>query len=444
MRGGSKLPGCSEPSAPLKAAVYCRLSREDAACRDESESIRNQKSLLARYAMEHGMEIACLYADDGCSGTDRTRPGFNALLADAEARRFEVILVKTLSRFSRDRELTEKYLHREFPAWGVRLIAVADGADTADAANKKARQLHGLVNEWYLEDLSANVRSVLDHKRSRGQYLASFALYGYRKDPDDKNHLIPDPETAPVVRRIFALCRAGYGARRIARLLSAEGILSPGSYKQSRDPRYKGAASGQWSAATLYQILHNPIYTGDMVQGRRKSAGYKSRAVLRLPKEQWSAVPHTHTPLIDRETFDAVQTMLAGRCTNPDPVPAWRPLAGKVQCGGCGSGMMAAGGPPKAVLRCRLNRQNPARCTPNNIPLSLLEEAVWAALQRHLRSLPALSPAPPGPAGGVKPPPFAPADHLSRALADLLIEKVVIFPKSDGQTQQIIQISWKF
>ena len=188
------------------AAIYCRLSKEDEEKSfDESESIRNQRELLLRWAAEHGYRIWRVYSDEDYSGADRTRPGFNAMLSDAQQGCFEVILAKTQSRFTRDMELVEKYLHGLFPEWGVRFIAVLDHVDTQDPAGKKARQINGLINEWYLEDLSGNVRAVLDHKRRSGCYIASFALYGYQKDPQDHNRLVIDPEAAAVVRRIFAL-----------------------------------------------------------------------------------------------------------------------------------------------------------------------------------------------------------------------------------------------
>lgn len=145
--------------------------------------------------------------------------------------KFEVILAKTQSRFTRDMELVEKYLHGLFPEWGVRFIAVLDHVDTCDPAGKKARQINGLINEWYLEDLSGNVRAVLDHKRRSGSYIASFALYGYRKDPQDHSRLLPDEPAAQVVRQIFALYLQGNGAGRIAQTLNAQGVPPPSAYR---------------------------------------------------------------------------------------------------------------------------------------------------------------------------------------------------------------------
>ena len=162
----------------MRAAIYCRLSKEDEHKTGESESIQNQKSMLIEYAVQKGFDIYQIYSDEDYSGIDRDRPAFNAMIEAASQHRFDVVLAKTQSRFTRDMELVEKYLHGKFVEWGIRFIAVVDHVDTDDRANKKSRQINGLVNEWYLEDLSNNVRSVLDHKRREGQYIASFALYG--------------------------------------------------------------------------------------------------------------------------------------------------------------------------------------------------------------------------------------------------------------------------
>lgn len=161
-----------------RAAIYCRLSKEDTEKHGESESIQNQKAMLAAYAEERNWEIWDIYSDEDFSGIDRERPAFRRLLKDAAAGQFEIILVKTQSRFTRDMELVEKYIHGLFPLWGIRFVAVVDNADTENRGNKKARQINGLINEWYLEDLSENIRAVLDSKRKRGQYIGSFIPNG--------------------------------------------------------------------------------------------------------------------------------------------------------------------------------------------------------------------------------------------------------------------------
>lgn len=370
----------------LKAAIYCRLSDAgpDTGDTHESESIHNQKSLLLRYAVTHDFEVEQIYVDEDWSGTNPGRPGFRRMIRDAEARRFDVILVKTQSRFTRDLEESEVYLHRKFPEWGIRLIAVMDGMDTEAEGDLKKQQLNGLVNEWYLEELSANVQAVLSTKRQQGKYLSSFALYGYEKDPADHNHLIPNPETAPVVQQIFALHLAGYGAQRIAMVLNAEGVLAPSAYKKACDARYKAPIQAQWSNTAIRNILKNPIYTGDMVQGRYKKASYKKSTMIRQPPDKWIVVPGTHTPLVSHETFDQAQEVFLRRQTGVPYIAVWRPLAKKVKCGGCGGGMMMTGGPGALQMRCLHNRRDPRVCEPNRIPLDALEAIVLDRLHRRL------------------------------------------------------------
>ena len=188
--------------------IYTRLSEEDrnkANPEDDSNSIQNQKSMLIQYALAQGWEIYNIYSDDDYTSSDRRRPEFNKLLSDAEAGKFDIVLCKTQSRFTRELELVEKYIHGLFPLWGIRFVSIVDNADTANKGNKKSRQINGLVNEWYLEDMSENIRSVLTNRRENGHHIGSFAPYGYKKDPDVKGHLIIDEEAAAIVREI-SLC----------------------------------------------------------------------------------------------------------------------------------------------------------------------------------------------------------------------------------------------
>ena len=366
-----------------RASLYCRLSKEDedadAAQGRESESIQNQRALLMQYAAEHGYAVAGVYCDEDYSGMDRTRPAFNRLLEDARMGKFEIVLAKTQSRFTRDMELVERYLHGKFPEWGVRFIATVDHVDTADPAGKKSRQINGLVNEWYLEDLSASVRAVLDSKRRRGQYIAAFALYGYQKDPQDGHRLVVDPEAAAVVRHIFALCLAGEGAGRIARQLNAEGVPPPSRYRWER----MGGAPGAelWSRATVSQMLRCRTYAGDLVQGRHRRVSYKSARMVWLPQEQWIVVPETQEPIVPRETFEAVQAQLARRARGGRSGTR-HPLARKVVCGLCGSRMEQTGSGARRYYRCRMAQRAPDRCPGQPyLRADAAEQLVWERLQ---------------------------------------------------------------
>lgn len=381
----------------MKAAIYCRLSKEDEYKIGESESIQNQKSMLVQYAIEKGFDIYQIYSDEDYSGIDRNRPAFNAMIQAASEHRFDLVLAKTQSRFTRDMELVEKYLHGKFIEWGIRFIAVVDHVDTDDRANKKSRQINGLVNEWYLEDLSNNVRSVLDHKRREGQYIASFALYGYRKDPSAKGKLQIDPEAAAVVERIFEMTLNGIGARRIAQTLNREGVPSPTAYKHMNGIHYKISArspnASLWSSPTIYQMLHNQTYAGNLVQGRHKKVSYKSKKTVWLPESEWIVVPDTHEAIIDQETFERVQEMLKDR-TRSGSNGMIHPLARKVVCGccgsimeQCGSGEVRADGTRRRYLRCRMHQRAPERC-PNKTctDLNALKETVLQRIRTYVEN----------------------------------------------------------
>lgn len=383
----------------MKAAIYCRLSKEDEDAEErgkESESIQNQKSMLVRYAVEKGYDIYNIYSDEDYSGVDRDRPAFNEMIDAARRRKFDIILAKTQSRFTRDMELVEKYLHGKFIEWGIRFIAVVDHVDTADLAGKKSRQINGLVNEWYLEDLSGNVRSVLTHKRKEGKYIGSFALYGYQKDPNDSNHLIIDPEAAGVVKRIFAMYLAGNGPTYIARSLNEEGVPSPTLYKHEHGLHYKRPERCKdrdiWGKSTIYRMLKTRTYQGDLEQGRHKKISYKSKKTVWLPQSQWIVVPNTHEPIIDPETFARVQEMLADRVRGGGGGKV-NPLARKVFCGICGTSMEQTGsgsvgkgsGTARKYFRCRMSQRDKTRCTGQGyMPMEELQSLVLERIRNHV------------------------------------------------------------
>lgn len=382
----------------MKVGIYVRLSKEDEDVRkqtgtkQESESIQNQKSLLIQYAVERGYDIYNIYTDEDYSGADRDRPAFSRLIQDASQHKFDIVLAKSQSRFTRDMELVERYLHGKFPEWGIRFIALVDHADTDDANNKKARQINGLINEWYLEDLSINVRTVLTHKCQSGQHIGSFAPYGYAKDPADHNHLIVDPVAAAVVRRIFSMVLSGYGASRIAKTLNEEGIPSPTRYKQQQGlnfvPCHASRVTGLWTIASIRAILTNQTYMGDLVQGRHKKASYKSKKIVTLPKDKWIIVPNTHEPIITREAFEQVQLLRCERAVPCFYSGAARPLSRKIFCGCCGGSMQVCGnGKQYRYLRCRIHTYKPSLCPNRSISLDALDAIVLQRIGQRLSEL---------------------------------------------------------
>lgn len=370
-----------------RAALYCRLSEEDrnkVSADDDSTSIQNQKSMLLQYAMKQGWEVFHIYSDDDYTGSDRNRPEFQRLLADAKAHKFDIILCKTQSRFTRELELVEKYIHGLFPLWGIRFVSIVDNADTDNKGNKKSRQINGLVNEWYLEDMSDNIRSVLTNRREKGFHIGSFALYGYQKDSDQKGHLIIDPEAAAVVRRVFALFAQGHGKTAIARMLNEEGIPNPTEYKRQKGLRYQsppGKTGTLWKYPAISHMLTNEIYLGNMVQGRYGSISYKTKQNKPRPKEQWIRVEHTHEAIIDQDLWDRVQTRIKEKA-KPFTLGSIGLFAKKVRCMNCGYTMRSTKNRGRHYLQCSNRRVSKDACAGSFVSVEKLERIVIQELNR--------------------------------------------------------------
>ena len=377
----------SKGDGKLKVAIYCRLSEEDRNKQletDDSNSIQNQKAMLVQYSLEQGWEIYCIYSDDDYAGADRRRPEFNRLLQDAEARKFDIVLCKTQSRFTRELELVEKYIHGLFPIWGIRFVSIVDNADTDNKGNKKSRQINGLVNEWYLEDMSDNIRSVLKNRRENGFHIGAFALYGYKKDPDQKGHLIIDEEAAAVVREVFTLFSQGYGKTAIARMLNDRDIPNPTEYKRLKGLRYKQPTaknSTLWKYFAISDMLVNEIYIGNMVQGKYGSISYKTKQNKPRPKSQWYIVDGTHEPIIDRELWDRVQKMIKERA-KPFDVGTIGLFARKARCANCGYVMRSSKNRSKHYLQCSNRHVAKDACTGSFISVDKLEQMVIEELNR--------------------------------------------------------------
>lgn len=369
----------------MKVAIYCRLSDEDRDKlyqNDDSASIQNQKAMLIQFASSNGWIIHDIYSDDDFAGSDRRRPEFNRLLADAGARKFDIVLCKTQSRFTRELELVEAYIHGLFPRLGIRFISLVDNADTEDKGNKKARQINGLVNEWFLEELSDNIRAVLTSRRERGYHIGSFAPYGYRKDPEMKGHLIIDHEAAQVVQEIFSLYLQGNGKELIARILNDRGIPNPTEYKRLHGMiRNKNTQfSRLWSYYTITNILTNEVYIGNMIQGKSGVVSYKDQHKVQLPQEQWIVMKGTHEPIIDQTVWNQTQAMVSAKATPGRKEPEGI-FARKVHCIYCGSLMHSTKNGNKRGFKCKRHALSPETCAGAQISLAKLERIVVAQLQ---------------------------------------------------------------
>ncbi len=372
----------------MKAGIYCRLSEEDRNKQikaNDSESIQNQKSMLLQYAMDQGWEVFGIYSDDDYTGADRNRPAFNRLLQDAEQKKIDIILCKTQSRFTREMELVEKYLHGLFPVWGIRFVSIIDNADTDNKGNKKARQINGLVNEWYLEEMSDNIKSVLTSRREQGLHIGAFSLYGYKKDPERKGHLILDPEAAAVVHKIFGLYAEGFGKTAIARILNSEGIPNPAEYKRQKGIRLNTSQrthAALWKYGTISDMLHNEMYLGNMVQGKYGSISYKTKRNRPRSKNRWIRVENTHAPIIDRELWSIVQSKLDANykpCSTSGKVGIF---AKKVRCMDCGYIMRSSKTNGRHYLKCTTRHAKKDACAGAFISVRLLETTVISELNR--------------------------------------------------------------
>lgn len=384
------------------AAIYCRLSREDEdklSREEDSESIQNQKLLLMDYAMKHDMQVCKIYSDDDYSGADKDRPEWGKMLVAAENGEFNVIICKTQSRFTREMEMVEKYIHGKFIEWGIRFIGVVDCVDTNIQGNKKARQINGLINEWYLEDLSENIKSVFRKKMEDGQFLGAFAPYGYKKAPDDRHKMIIDEETAKVVRDIFDLYIQGYSIKRICYILTESKVPTPTAYKQSLGYTYKNpnASSttsklGVWGPTTVRNILTNTTYIGVLTQGKEKKLSYKSKKVVKTPESEWVVKNDNHEAIINMNIFNQVQKILKSKRTvsvddgKGNKKHKAHCLAGKVKCQKCGSTLIKTGGSSNQesrYLRCQLaNKTRNIMCTPHAVRLNGLKDVVASEIRK--------------------------------------------------------------
>lgn len=328
-----------------KVALYIRLSKEDKNKDkedDESESIQNQELMLRQVARNNGWKVYDVYKDEDISGAGEYRPEFERLKRDAEQKKFDIVISKTQARFTRDMEVVESVLHGDFKKWGIRFIGAVDGTDTANKSGKKSRQIHGLVNEWFLESLSEDLRETFNTKMKAGQFVGSFAPYGYKKDPENKHKLIEDEEAAKVVRKIFNLYLEGKGTHTIAQILTAEGIPKPSEYKKQKGSKLKvpKLSHGLWGHTTINRILRNPVYIGTLEQGKETTVSYKDRTRIQKDKDEWVVVEGCHKTIVNKSVFNKVQEDLDSKRRVTKKKAKAHIFANKLRCRECGGSMV--------------------------------------------------------------------------------------------------------
>ena len=372
-------------------ALYCRLSQEDMQA-GESESIQNQKLILQRYADEHFFLNTRFFVDDGFSGVSFEREGLQAMLREVEAGNVATVITKDLSRLGRNYLKTGELFKIVFPEYEVRYIAINDGVDTAREDNEFT-PLRNWFNEFYARDTSKKIRAVKQAKVQRGERVNGEVPYGYIADPNDRNHLIPDPETAHVVKQIFAMYVWGDRMCDIQNWLRDNEILTVGELRYRRTgrtqhPRPQQNAWYNWPDKTLYDILTRQEYLGHTITAKTYKVSYKSKKTRKNAEDKRYFFPNTHEPLIDEETFELAQKRIATRHrpTKSDEIDLF---SGLLFCGDCGYKMYlqkGAGTPERKHAYTCGNYRNRARndflCTTHYIRKSVLKELVLADLQR--------------------------------------------------------------
>lgn len=359
-------------------ALYLRLSRDDGTVTD-SESILNQKAFLLDYAKANSLNVVEIFSDDGFSGLNFDRPEFNRMIEMIESGKIDTVVTKDLSRLGRDYIGVGNYIDKFFPMHNVRYIAVNDGIDTKEPTSANdMTPFRAVFNDMYAKDISKKVRTALTTKKSNGKFIGSQPPYGYRKDPNDKNHLIIDEETAVYVRRIFREFISGGTVLGIAHKLSADKVPTPS--EQKRLTATQKVFKGIWNDSIVRRILTNPTYAGHLTQNMTRKISYKLDKKVRLPKDEWIIIENTHEPIVSQEDFDAASEILSKRSYHKTKRSGKQHLlSGLVFCKDCGGSMsFVKESETRTYLVCSRWRRN-ARlgvCTSHSIRETYVENAL--------------------------------------------------------------------
>lgn len=295
----------------FNVALYIRLSREDGD-NMESESITNQRELLQMFLEKTKEKLIYIdeYVDDGISGSTFDRPSWKRLIKDIDNGKINTIITKDLSRMGRDYISMGEYIERIFPERDIRYIAINDDIDTLyETPGLEFLQFKLMFNDYYLKDTSKKIRKIVKAKKEKGQFLGWKAVYGYKKDPNDKHKIIVDEPVRPIIEKMFSLALSGKSPKQIANIFSDEHIPTPSVYANIRRDK-KTLSYELWCHRTIEEMLTNQTYIGNLTQGRRKKLNYKSKKEIRTPKEEWIIVPNTHEAIIDKKVFNTVQELL--------------------------------------------------------------------------------------------------------------------------------------
>jgi len=377
-----------------KSAIYIRLSREDG--NDESYSVTNQRQRLSTYFETligcESMELFDFYIDDGFSGTDSDRDSFQRMLADIDAGKVNCVIVKDLSRLSRNDWECKRYLQHLFVMKNVRFISLElpklDSFRRPDEVYDLGVSIQSMYNENHCRETSIKVRGTFDSKREKGEFIGAFAPYGYHKDPENRHKLIVDDEAAAIVRDIFHwFVREGMSKNGIVKRLIAMGIPCPAAYKRQNGLNYHNPMVDRheplWSARSITQILSNQMYLGHMVQGKQKVKSYKVHSKVTTPESEWFIRENMHEPIVDAEIFTQAQ-MLLQRDTRTAPNSGkLYPFSGFLRCADCRKAMCRRESKNIVYYACR-TYLNTGVCSRHSIRHDFLEQAVQAAIHAQV------------------------------------------------------------
>lgn len=378
------------------ADLYLRLSKEDGD-KEESDSIINQKELILEFLKSRpDIRIHEIRVDDGYSGVNFDRPAFQQMLADIKNGTVNCVITKDLSRFGRNHIEVGKYLEKIFPYLGVRFIAINDNYDSAinaEQGNNIIVPFKNLINDAYCRDISMKIRSNLEVKRKRGDFVGAFAPYGYQKSEANKNKLEIDEEAAEIVRDIFRMYLKGSSAYKIADTLNQKDIPTPMDYKRGNGASFytgfKKNIRSEWTHVTVLRILSNPVYVGVMVQGKDTTPNYKVKKKVRRDQSQWNKVENTHDPIISSIDYKNVQDLLQMDTRTSDSEEKVYKLSGIVKCGDCGANMVRKTvhyGKTKYVYYiCGGHKQNKKSCSSHSINTAVLEKTVLELLNHQIK-----------------------------------------------------------
>ena len=383
------------PDKVYRTAIYCRLSREDGD-KVESNSIASQRAICEDYIARHeDLELVCEpFVDDGYSGVSFNRPQFKKLEEAIRKGALDCIVVKDLSRFSRNYIDGGRYIEKIFPQLGIRFIAINDAYDslTGDPQSDSfVIPFKNLINDSYCKDISMKIRSSLEVKQKSGEFVGSFAPYGYMKSPENKNQLIVDEAVSEYVQMIFSMYKDGFSIGRIAKRLNQMGVLSPMEYKHSAgvkfDTVFKTGDTAKWTYKAVQRILTNEVYIGVLAQGKRGTPNYKVRVVKSKDESEWVKVENAHEALVSYEDFMAVKVMMQRdmRCS-PDQDEAHL-FSGFLFCGDCQQPMIRKTVPSKTkkyiYYVCSTNKHS-RTCSPHSIAAKEVEEKVFRAIHDQI------------------------------------------------------------